>query len=593
MKKFKDLGLSTALLKRLEQMGFETPTPIQTEAIPYLLEEGKKDFIGLAQTGTGKTAAFGLPLIEKINTNSNSVQALILSPTRELGQQTAKQMVEFSQNLKDLKVEVVYGGAAISNQIKALKRPTHIVVATPGRLLDLIRRKAISLTDVKEVVLDEADEMLNMGFQEDIDQILATIDVEYSLWLFSATMPSGIRKIIKSYMKNPHEVSVKGQEETNKDISHQYVVTTNDNKIPALKRFLSMNNEMKAILFCRTKWETQKIADQLNKEGFNVEALHGDLSQAQRDAAMNRFKSKKVQLLCATDVAARGLDVNDLTHVLHHKLPDQLEEAYTHRSGRTGRAGKKGVSIAFINNREGRKITDLEKKLKIKFEKKEVPSQEAVEIGSLQNWASQMVALEESGEAYQMYQKIKGYFDTISKEELITKLIHKELNHLSKSSSSNLNQSIGEERERKGKDRRDSDSSGRNSKGKLVYEMNVGFQDGLNKRDFLQFIVDMSGINRKEVGDIRLSDHKATFELMGNPRNFEASFGNIHLEDGKKLNLRMVDSKRAKNDSRSVKGRSKGPSSRNSGNGRGGRSSGHRKGNRPSGQEGGMRKRKR
>lgn len=583
MKTFKDLGLSTALLKRLDQIGFEKPTPIQEQAIPILLSEGKKDFIGLAQTGTGKTAAFGLPLIEKIDTNSNSVQALILSPTRELGQQTAKQMVEFSKSLKDLKVEVVYGGAAISNQIKALKNPTHVVVATPGRLLDLIRRKAISLADVKQVVLDEADEMLNMGFQEDIDQILATIDVEYSLWLFSATMPSGIRKIIKSYMKDPEEVSVKGKEETNKDISHQYIVTTNDHKVPALKRFLSINSEMKAILFCRTKWETQKIADQLNKEGFNVEALHGDLSQAQRDAAMNRFKSKKVQLLCATDVAARGLDVDDLTHVLHHKLPDQLE-AYTHRSGRTGRAGKKGISIAFINNREGRRISELEKKLKIQFEKKEVPSQEEVELGSLQNWASRIVAIEEGGEAFQMYQKVKGYFEALSKEELITKLIHKELGHLNKSKEVNLNQEIGgkEKKDKRDRDRRD-DRKENGKGGKLVYEMNIGFSDGLNKRDFLQFLVDMSGINRKEIGDIKLSEQRAVFEVMGNPRNFESGFGNIFLEDGKRLQLKLLSRQSAKSDS---------SSSRRRPNDKGGRRKGGNSGRR-SDRSSGMRKRRR
>lgn len=542
-------------------MGFEQPTPIQVEAIPYLLEKGKKDFIGLAQTGTGKTAAFGLPLVELIDTNSTKVQALILSPTRELGQQTAQQMVEFSSSLKDLKVEVVYGGAAITNQIKALKKPTHIVVATPGRLLDLIRRRAISLADVKQVVLDEADEMLNMGFQEDIDQILANIQVEYSLWLFSATMPAGIRKIIKSYMKDPHEVSVKGKEETNVDISHQYIVTTNDHKIPALKRFLASGPNLKGILFCRTKWETQQIADQLNKEGFNVEALHGDLSQAQRDAAMNRFKAKKVQLLCATDVAARGLDVNDLTHVMHHKLPDQLE-AYTHRSGRTGRAGKKGISIAFINNREGRKISELEKRLKITFEKKEVPSQQEVEGQRLQNWATDLLAIADNGDSYKLYQQIKDNFEEVSKEELITKLITRELGQFGKESSSNLNQELGasNRRDRDSRDSRDSRDGKEGRKGKredrdrdssrtsskVKYELNIGHSDGINKRDLLQFIVDMSGINRKDVGDIYLDEHKAVFELNNKAKDFETNFSNVQLDDGKRLNLKQLESRNSK-----------------------------------------------
>ena len=545
LKKFNELGLSDELLKRIEQMGFDSPTPIQEQAIPYLLEDGRKDFIGLAQTGTGKTAAFGLPLIDLVDANASHVQALILSPTRELGQQIAVQFNEFSKSMKKVNVEVVYGGAAISNQIKALQKPTQIVVATPGRLLDLIRRKAIDLNSVSHVVLDEADEMLNMGFQEDIDAILENVKTDNSLWLFSATMPSGIRKIIKSYMSDPFEVSVKGKEETNQDISHQYVVTTSDNKVAALKRFLAAGTKMKAILFCRTKWETQKISDQLNKEGFNTEALHGDLSQAQRDSAMNRFKSKNVQLLCATDVAARGIDVNDLTHVMHHKLPDQLE-AYTHRSGRTGRAGKKGISLAFINGREGRRINELEKKLKITFEKIEVPSQKDVELFRLQSWAADLIGIEEDGEAFQLYQKVSGYFEALSKEEVITKLIQRELKHFSNDGDIDLNAKEGKrdkEKDRKGdkKKRREDDRREEQKAASLKYQMNIGYADGVNKRDFLQFIVDMSGISRKEVGDIHLDANKAVFEIRNKgSKNFEVSFQNIHLDNGQKLQLKLL-----------------------------------------------------
>lgn len=524
-------------------MGFTEPTPIQVQSIPYLLGEGKKDFIGLAQTGTGKTAAFGLPLVELIDVENPKVQALVLSPTRELGQQTAQQIVEFSGGHKKLNVEVVYGGAAITNQMRALKRPTQIVVATPGRLLDLIRRKAISLKDVKYVVLDEADEMLNMGFQEDIDSILSTIQVEYSLWLFSATMPSGIRKIIKSYMKEPFEVSVKGEDGTNNDISHKYVVTSNDNKLPALKRLMSANPDMKGILFCRTKRETQQIADQMNQEGYSVEALHGDLSQAQRDAAMNRFKAQKVQLLIATDVAARGIDVSELTHVMHHKLPDQLE-AYTHRSGRTGRAGNKGISLAFINNREGRKIKELEKRLNISFELQDIPSQHEVEGNRMQNWATSLMAIEDDGKAYQVYQQLKDQFEGISKEELITKLISRELAQFKKVDTKDFNQTLekggrSDDRESRGKGR-DRDRGGEVTE-MMKYQLNIGREDGITKKDLLQFLVDMSGVNRKDVGDIFLEKEASVFELKsrGN-KSFEVSFNNIILDDGKKLNLQLL-----------------------------------------------------
>jgi ATP-dependent RNA helicase DeaD len=552
LENFNDLGLSSQTLKSVEQMGFKSPTPIQIQAIPYLLQSGKRDLVGLAQTGTGKTAAFGLPLIEQIDVNNNQIQALILSPTRELGQQTAQQIKEFSKGSK-MNSEIVYGGTAITNQIRALKKPTQLVVATPGRLLDLIRRKALSLKAVEYVVLDEADELLNMGFQEDIDQILSSIDKDYSLWLFSATMPSGIRKIIKSYMKDPYEISVKGKDETNTDIDHQFVMTSNDNKLPALKRIVSANPEMKGILFCRTKRDTEQVAADLSKAGYNVEALHGDLSQKQRDVAMNRFKSQKVQLLVATDVAARGIDVSELSHVMHHKLPDQLE-AYTHRSGRTGRAGNKGVSLAFINNREGRKITDLEKKLKIKFQQYEVPSHKEVEQQRLEKWVTELLSNEDDGTAYQSYQKIKHHFDDISKEELITKLISREIGQLSKSDQHDLNMSStrGGERSNSRKER----SEGRDDKVRaenLKYQINLGYSDGLKKGELVQFLVDMSGINRKDVGDIHMDQNKAVFEILGKVnKNFEMSFKGVFVGDDKPLELRLMSSGRG----RSPKGKS-------------------------------------
>ncbi|MEQ8909661.1 MAG: DEAD/DEAH box helicase [Vicingaceae bacterium] len=524
MKKFNSLGLSENLLKVLEQKGFEEPTPIQEKAIPYLLSNAKSDFIGLAQTGTGKTAAFGLPLIDLVESESKHPQALILAPTRELGQQTAAQLVEFSAHYKKLNVEVVYGGAAITNQIRALKKPTQIVVATPGRLLDLIRRRAISLDKVGYVVLDEADEMLNMGFKEEIDNILATIKVEHSTWLFSATMPNEIRRIIKKYMQNPTEVSVNTEVKGNANITHQYIVTRTGDKLAALQRFLDIQPDMKGIMFCRTKRETQEITDQLAKEGYEVEALHGDLSQAQRDAAMRRFKARNMQLLVATDVAARGLDVDDLTHVFHHKLPDQLE-AYTHRSGRTARAGKKGLSIAFINSREGRRISEIEKKLKVSFEVIEVPSIDKIKDLRIEQWIKQVHKMPIHAEAEKMYEQLEGHFMELEKKDLLLRLLSAELKNLEGNSGGNLN--VSAERSKK-----------QSANGPQRYFINIGKNDGLNDREMLDFLSEVSDIPKKYFGDLVLQDKRAFFDLERTKKDgFPEKFAGLEMDNGHEIRV--------------------------------------------------------
>ncbi|MFQ5335258.1 MAG: DEAD/DEAH box helicase, partial [Flavobacteriales bacterium] len=429
MSNFDKLGLSLPLRQTLDELGFESPTPIQKQAIPSLLENDPTDFIGLAQTGTGKTAAFGLPLIELIDIHDKATQALIMSPTRELGQQTAKMLADFLKNSKALNIEVVYGGAAITKQIRALKRPTQIVVATPGRLLDLIKRKAVSLEAVRYVVLDEADEMLNMGFKEDIDKILSNIQEDHATWLFSATMPAGIRKIISGYMRDPQEVSVIKEEKINKDIAHRYVITKAANKTAALTRFLDMQPDMQAIMFCRTRRETQSISEDLHKQGYNVEALHGDLSQSQRDAAMRRFKKHSMQLLIATDVAARGIDVSNLTHVIHHKLPDQLDY-YTHRSGRTGRIGKQGISLAFITKNEGKRIAELERKTQIKFNRIEVPGMEELKSARLEKWVGSILGTDVEQRAVELFKEVENRFEGLSKEDILLRLLTSQLRQL-------------------------------------------------------------------------------------------------------------------------------------------------------------------
>ena len=534
MNKFSKLGLSASLLEVIEQIGFENPTPVQEQAIPLLLTKDPTDFIGLAQTGTGKTAAFGLPLIDLIDANDSTTQALIMAPTRELGQQTAKQLVDFARNNKKLNVEVVYGGAAITNQIKALRKPTQIVVATPGRLLDLIKRKAIKLDNVRYVVLDEADEMLNMGFKEDIDKILSFTLEERSIWLFSATMPSEIRKIIKKYMDAPLEVSVITDEKSNKDITHKYIVTKTTNKVPAIRRFMDIQPEMRGIMFCRTKRGTQEIADELGALGYGVEALHGDLSQAQRDAVMRRFKTRAMQMLIATDVAARGIDVSDLTHVIHHTLPDQLE-SYTHRSGRTGRAGKKGISLAFINPRESRRITELENKIKIKFEKIEVPSVDQLKSSRINNWANLIINTKVDSQADEILNDLHGQFAHLDKEDILKRLITTQLDHLMVSGSeADLNETVG--RSGAGASRGRTAKSGFNR-----YFVNIGMIDGVTKPDLIHFLSDVSGINRKYFGDLSLQKNCAFVEVdSSHDKKLSESFVGIEVE-GRSIRVNMED----------------------------------------------------
>ncbi len=369
---FKEMGLSAEIRSAIEELGFEQPTPIQEKTIPFLLES-TQDMIALAQTGTGKTAAFGLPIIQQIDQERKTVQALILSPTRELAIQIANDLENYSKNLGKLKIAVVYGGADIKKQINDLEKKVQVVVGTPGRTLDLIKRKKLSVNEIKWVVLDEADEMLSMGFKDDLDAILENSPEEKQTLLFSATMPNEIVAISQKYMKNIFEISVGKRNTGAENVEHHYYVVHAKDRYIALKRVADINPNIYGIIFCRTRAETKDVADKLMQDGYNADALHGDLSQAQRDHVMNRFRSKHLQMLVATDVAARGLDVNDLTHVINYNLPDD-SEVYVHRSGRTGRAGKKGTSVTLIHLREKGKLKQVEKIINKQFIKKDVPS---------------------------------------------------------------------------------------------------------------------------------------------------------------------------------------------------------------------------
>ena len=429
MATFSELGLSAPLLKALTEMGIEIPSPIQDQAIPILTGE-RRNFIGLAQTGTGKTAAFGLPLLETLKADVKHTQALILAPTRELGQQIAQQLQLFAKYMPAIRIQVVYGGASIMDQIRALKQTPHILIATPGRLMDLMERKALSIKDISHVILDEADEMLNMGFKEDIDEILSHTPEDKVTWLFSATMPRDIRRIVAKYMPEAVEVAVNKGGEMNKKIKHQYVVVRESDKMEALKRFIGVHDDLRGIVFCRTKIATQALAEDLKRADVKAEALHGDMSQAQRDQVMKRFKAGTLKLLVATDVAARGIDVNDLTHVFHHSMPDSLAY-YTHRSGRTARAGKDGISMAFVNSAEVRKLKMFERELELKFDKVMIPQSDEIGIIKLTQWAESIVAVKPTASAKQIEEKIEELFAAFSKEELVAKMITVELKKLS------------------------------------------------------------------------------------------------------------------------------------------------------------------
>ena len=447
MDSFDTLGLSAPILKAIGQLGFDTPTDIQSQAIPHLLQ-GDRDFIGLAQTGTGKTAAFGLPLLDHLDPTDDSVQALILAPTRELGQQIAEQIDLFSKHLKGIKSVAVYGGANISTQITQLKRPRHVVIATPGRLIDLVKRKALKLDQIKYLVLDEADEMLNMGFKDELDTILEFTPDSKKTWLFSATMPREIRRMVKQYMDSPFEVSVDPKTTVNANIEHKYSIVKQSDKTEAMSRFLELEPDLYGVVFCRTRRDTQALAEDLLKMGFRADALHGELSQPQRDRVMSRFKNRDLQVLIATDVAARGIDVNDLTHVFHHSLPSE-QAYYTHRSGRTARAGKKGISLAFISNREKGYINRMAREMDISFEAIEVPGAEEIVQARMMKWAQDVLDQKAFDRVpFDLIMQMNLLFEDTPKDELIARLVARELARLNVDSGRDINKRATQDGER-------------------------------------------------------------------------------------------------------------------------------------------------
>jgi ATP-dependent RNA helicase DeaD len=498
---FEELGLRREVLKSLSELGFEAPTPIQEKAIPYLMQE-ECDFVGLAQTGTGKTAAFGLPLINNINTEARLPQGLIICPTRELCLQITKDLETFSKYL-DLRVVSVYGGTDIRRQITEVKKGAAIIVATPGRLVDLMNRKVVQLQEVKYVVLDEADEMLNMGFKEDIDAVLDMTPLEKNVWLFSATMPTEVARIAKTYMDEPLEVSIGHKNQSNENIDHIYYLVKERDRYEAVKRLIDFNPQIYGLIFCRTKNETAAVAEKLAKEGYNAEPLHGDLTQAMRDRVMDRFRSKELQLLVATDVAARGLDIDNITHVINYNLPDDIEN-YTHRSGRTARAGKKGESLVLVNGKELFKIKAIEKQMRTTFTVGVIPNAEEICEIQLMKLINNTIETEVKEDDIEKFiPQIMSSFEHFTKEEVIKKFVSAEFNRFIEyyERAGDLNVSA---RKEEGKDRKSAKSEKARDEGKTRFFLNIGRRDGLNPGALLRVVCDATGLKSQNIGRIDL-----------------------------------------------------------------------------------------
>lgn len=544
MTAFEALGLNEQLLQAITDLGFDTPTPIQEQAIPVLIS-GTTDFVGLAQTGTGKTAAFGLPLLHLMNKAERHPQALVVCPTRELCLQITNDLATYSKHCKGIFTEAVYGGASITMQIRNLKRGVHIVVATPGRLIDLIERKAIDLQKVKYVVLDEADEMLNMGFRDDIDFVLKNTINRESIWLFSATMPPEVRAIAKNFMENPKEITVGKKNSGNVNIDHQYILVAAHHRYETLKRYIDFNPGMYGIIFTRTKADAQDIAEKLVKEGYEIEALHGDLTQQQRDKVMGRFRTKHLQLLIATDVAARGIDVDSITHVINYELPDDME-VYTHRSGRTARAGKSGICISICHSRETFKIRQLERMTNSRFNKMDAPSGKEVCRKQFFHFMDKLMQADVSHGDYETYMPdLMKKFEDVSKEEVLQRVAALEFSHFLKyyENAEDLN-AMGMRRDmiqrsdagapRDGS-RRERTTYNQRDSGYTRLFINLGIKDGFYKASFLQFILDESNLKKEILGKIDMREMNTWVEV-----DSSAAAKMIKSLDGKKYNGRIV-----------------------------------------------------
>jgi len=538
MSTFLELGLKEPINKALTDLGYEKPTVIQEKAIPQIISS-TDDLKAFAQTGTGKTAAFSLPILQLADENNKNTQAIILSPTRELAVQIGNNIKEFAKYIPNLKVVTVYGGANIDEQIRGLKKGAQIVVGTPGRTVDLINRRALKLGNIQWLVLDEADEMLNMGFKDELDKVLESTPETKQTLLFSATFPREVEAIARNYMTKPVEITSGEKNSGSDDVSHEYYLITERTRYQALKRIADLNPDIYAIIFCRTRRETQEVADNLIKDGYNADALHGELSQAQRDSVMGKFRKKTVQILVATDVAARGLDVNSLTHVINHKLPDQIEN-YTHRSGRTGRAGKTGISIVLVNNKEKGRLGAIERIIKQKFIQGKVPSGKEICQNQLMHLIDKVNAIEVKESEIEdflpsIYEKLEG----LTREELIQKFVSLEFNTFLSyyENSKDLNDLST----------RDNSRGGRGTSENMTrFFINIGRKDSLNPAKLIGLINDQKITDNIEIGAIDILDTFSFFEI---DKKFEdetlSTFSNNQPEfSGRGVNIEITKKER-------------------------------------------------
>ncbi len=578
--KFKEIGLNKNIQKAIEDLNFKILTPIQQEAIPYLLEN-ETDLIALAQTGTGKTAAFGLPILHKIEIKKNIPQAIILCPTRELCLQITKDIIEYSKYIKGVKITPVYGGANISTQIKSLKSGTQIVVGTPGRVIDLINRKSLQLKSIEFTILDEADEMLNMGFKDDLDIILAETPQKKQTLLFSATMPKEVMRISKSYMFNPKTIEVASRNEGAKNVEHHYYMVSARDKYQALRRICDLNPDIYGIVFCRTRRETANISDKLMQDGYNADAIHGELSQAQRDHVMGRFRKKKLQILVATDVAARGIDINELTHVINYNLPDD-NEIYVHRSGRTGRAGNKGISIIIAHSKDGRKLKAIEKMIKHKLILKKIPNGDEICQIQLMKLIDKIVRSKVNHQIDKYIPTIEEKLAHLNKEDLIKHFVSTEFNRFLSfyKNAPDLNISINsknhtaKKRENKtgyaetGHTRffinlgKDKNLKTHNLIGLInEYTKNrnipIGKIDLMKKFSFFEVPSDFEKIILKELKNAVWNGNKIRVEKSQVPKNQPKQKNNLEKNQAKKPKLKSIKNKKNKQNKSSFKARFK------------------------------------
>jgi ATP-dependent RNA helicase DeaD len=543
MNTFLNLGIEKHLLNAINDLGFETPSEIQQKTIPKLLST-ECDLVALAQTGTGKTAAFGFPMLQKIDVKSRTTQGLILSPTRELCLQITNELKLYGKYCNGLNVTAIYGGASITDQAKNIKRGSQIIVATPGRMKDMISRRLVDISKIDYAVLDEADEMLNMGFFEDIKSILSHTPENKSTWLFSATMPKEVSLIAKKFMFSPTEITVGHKNTGSKNVSHEFYMVASRDRYPALKRLADANPEIFAVIFCRTKRETQKVAEKLIEDGYNAGALHGDLSQNQRDLVMKSFRNKQIQMLVATDVAARGIDVDDITHVINYQLPDEIE-TYTHRSGRTGRAGKNGISIVIITKSEARKIKAIEKIIQKQFEKKEIPDGIQICEIQLKSLAQKIHKTEVNQEIENYLEEINKLFENLTKEEIIKKFFSVEFsrffNYYAK--AKNLNSP------------NDLKSAERYNSNSIRFFINIGKKDGFDWMSLKDFLRDSLELGQDDIFKVDVKDSFSFFNSETKNLAKILEFFKDYEINGRFVNVEITDNKERGKQKRSRKRR--------------------------------------